>query len=127
MSDAVKSYCSKLNSWSFLFVFVLVMPSIQRSQCSKIVANNQQVGFIFMISDNSGDDECYFVPQISAVFKTKTKNISQGVSPVRTQPIRTCGLLYPNNKGTEQSAHPRSLISGFVIFSLQRMISKLAS
>ena len=34
---------------------------------------------------------------------------------------------FANNKGTDQSAHPRSLISAFVIHFLESIISKLAS
>ena len=36
-------------------------------------------------------------------------------------------LLYANNKGTDQSAHPRRLIGAFVIHSLDSIIAKLAT
>ena len=33
-------------------------------------------------------------------------------------------LLHVNNKGTDQSAHPASLMGAFVIFSLESIIAK---
>ena len=39
------------------------------------------------------------------------------------QPNKTCLLRYANNKGATQPAHPRSLISTFVIPLLKSIIS----
>ena len=36
-------------------------------------------------------------------------------------------MVFANNKGADQPAHPRSLISAFIIRLLERMISKLAT
>ena len=36
---------------------------------------------------------------------------------------KTCLMLYANNKGADQPAHPRSLISAFVVRCLDRIIS----
>ena len=36
---------------------------------------------------------------------------------------KTCLMSYANNKGADQSAHPRSLISAFVVRSLDSIIS----
>ena len=38
---------------------------------------------------------------------------------------KTCPQEYPNNKGTDQPAHPRSLISIFVVPVLESIISQL--
>ena len=40
---------------------------------------------------------------------------------------KTCLLGLANNKGADQPAHPRSLISTFVIRFLESIISKLAT
>ena len=40
---------------------------------------------------------------------------------------KTCLREFANNTGTDQPAHPRSLISAFVIHSLESTISKLAT
>ena len=40
---------------------------------------------------------------------------------------RKPGIIHANNKGADQSVHPRSLISAFVICLLESKISKLAS
>ena len=40
---------------------------------------------------------------------------------------KTCLLRFANNKGADQPAHPRSLISAFVIRVSERTISKLAT
>ena len=40
---------------------------------------------------------------------------------------KTCLRGFANNKGADQSAHPRRLISAFVIRLLERIISKLAT
>ena len=37
--------------------------------------------------------------------------------------MRKCVMSYANNKGTDQAAHPRSLISAFVVYRLGSMIS----
>ena len=39
---------------------------------------------------------------------------------------KTCLRWFANNKGADQPAHPRSLISTFVIRLLERIISRLA-
>ena len=39
---------------------------------------------------------------------------------------KTCLMPYANNKGTDQPAHPRSLISTFVVRCLDSMICILA-
>ena len=36
---------------------------------------------------------------------------------------KMCLMSYPNNKGADQSAHPRSLISAFVVHCLDSIIS----
>ena len=36
---------------------------------------------------------------------------------------KTCLMSYANNKGTDQTAHPRSLISAFVVRCLDSIIS----
>ena len=40
---------------------------------------------------------------------------------------KPCLREFANNKGADQPAHPRSLISAFVVRLLQSIISKLAS
>ena len=40
---------------------------------------------------------------------------------------KTCLLWFANNKGADQPAHPRRLISAFVIRVLESIISKLAT
>ena len=40
-----------------------------------------------------------------------------------SQAMRKCVMLYANNKGANQPAHPRSLISAFVVRCLGSMIS----
>ena len=42
-------------------------------------------------------------------------------------PEKTCLLGFANNTGTDQPAHPRSLISAFVISFLESIIYKLAT
>ena len=37
--------------------------------------------------------------------------------------MRKCVMLYANNKGADQPAHPRSLISAFVVRCLDSVIS----
>ena len=37
--------------------------------------------------------------------------------------VKTCFMPYANNKGAEQPAHPRSLVSAFVVHSLDSIIS----
>ena len=39
---------------------------------------------------------------------------------------KTCLMPYANNKGADQPAHPRSLISTFIVRCLNRMICILA-
>ena len=39
---------------------------------------------------------------------------------------KTCLMPYANNKGVDQPAHPRSLISSFVVRCLDSMIGILA-
>ena len=39
---------------------------------------------------------------------------------------KTCLIPYANNKGTEQPAHPRSLVNTFLVRCLNRIISILA-
>ena len=39
---------------------------------------------------------------------------------------KTCLRWFANNKGADQTAHPRSLISAFVIRDLESIISRLA-
>ena len=52
-----------------------------------------------------------------------------GISTVIIGPQRekTCLRWFSNNKGTDQPAHPRSLISAFVIHLLESIITRLAS
>ena len=40
---------------------------------------------------------------------------------------KTCLRRFVNNKGADQPAHPRSLISAFVIRLLESVISRLAT
>ena len=40
---------------------------------------------------------------------------------------KTCLMPYANNKGADQPAHPRSLISAFVVRCLDSMICVLCS
>ena len=40
---------------------------------------------------------------------------------------KTCLRRFANNKGADQPAHPRSLISAFVIHCLESTISKLTT
>ena len=40
---------------------------------------------------------------------------------------KTCLWLFANNKGADQPAHPRSLISAFIIHLLESIISRLAT
>ena len=40
---------------------------------------------------------------------------------------KTCLLRFANNKGADQPAHPRNLISAFVIRLLESIISRLAT
>ena len=39
---------------------------------------------------------------------------------------KTCLLWFANNKGADQTAHPRSLIIAFIIHLLKSIISRLA-
>ena len=64
---------------------------------------------------------------------------AQNMKPVRSPNLRasiTCiwassqdnlSSVFANNKGADQTAHPRSLISAFVIRSLERIIYRLAT
>ena len=54
------------------------------------------------------------------------------VSLIRKSPFgprreKTCKRASANNTGTDQPAHPRSLISAFVIHFLENIICKLAT
>ena len=40
-------------------------------------------------------------------------------------PAKTCLMSYANNKGADQPAHPCSLISAFVVRSLDSIISQV--
>ena len=40
---------------------------------------------------------------------------------------KTCHRRFANNTGADQSAHPRSLVSAFVIRFLESIICKLAA
>ena len=46
---------------------------------------------------------------------------------IRAQTREDLSLVFVNNKVTDQPAHPRSLISAFVIHVLESTISKLAT
>ena len=50
------------------------------------------------------------------------------MSPLdESQRKKTCLRRFANNKGADQPAHPRSLISAFVIPLLESIISRLAT
>ena len=55
--------------------------------------------------------------QDSLLVKRRNNNHSPG--PVE----KTCLMSYANNKGTDQPAHPRSLISAFVVRCLDSVMS----
>ena len=63
-------------------------------------------------------------------FKTKITNYQalKGLSLINgPRGEKTCLQRFANNKGADQPAHPRSLISVFVIPFLESTISKLAT
>ena len=47
--------------------------------------------------------------------------------PYGPQREKTCFLVFANNKSADQSAHPRRLISAFVIRFLESIISRLVT
>ena len=47
--------------------------------------------------------------------------------PIGPPREKTCLRRFANNKGADQPAHPRSLISAFIICFLETTISKLAT
>ena len=51
--------------------------------------------------------------------------VAQQVQP--SQHMKTCLPWFANNTGADQPAHPRSLISAFVILFLESFICKLAT
>ena len=46
---------------------------------------------------------------------------------VRPRREKTCLREFANNTGADQPAHPRSVISDFIIFILESIICKLAT
>ena len=59
------------------------------------------------------------VKQVSAPLKTK--------SSIWASTRENLSLVFANNKGADQPAHTRSLISAFVIHLLESILSKLAT
>ena len=57
--------------------------------------------------------------------KTTTNNLE--IETNGPQLEKTCLRWFANNKGVDQPAHPRSLISAYVIHLLESSISKLAT
>ena len=69
---------------------------------------NSEKDLISKVTNNEKDKPC----------KIKTKQIT-------TEPghEKMCLMSYANNKGADQPAHPRSLISAFVVSCLDSIIS----
>ena len=61
-----------------------------------------------------------------AGFFTKAKYTEIYVCIIWASSWENLFLPYANNKGTDQPAHPRSLISTFVVHSLDSIISVVA-
>ena len=66
---------------------------------------------------------------MSASAPIKMQHVGNHMWPLVFGPRRkkTCLWRFANNKGADQPAHPRSLISAFVIRFLESIISKLAA
>ena len=58
--------------------------------------------------------------------KTDVLETSFGQILYESHHEKTCLMLYANNKGADQPAHPHSLISAFVVRCLDSIISILA-
>ena len=56
-----------------------------------------------------------------------TFSFQSRISSIRASTWETLSLTFVNNKGTDEPAHPCSLISAFAIHVLKSMIFKLAS
>ena len=61
---------------------------------------------------------------VLSMFKRKNNNIKQKEAAIRTHRRLICSP-YANNKGADQPAHPRSLISAIVVHCQNRMIPLL--
>ena len=72
---------------------------------------------------NNGADQPAWVCSVIIMFLIPEKNnkLNLGIDE------RNLSSGIANNKGTDQPAHPRSLISAFVIYLLESIISKLAT
>ena len=67
-----------------------------------------------------GYERCILV---SKNFKFKQYIVCLDEIAIGSGQAKTCLLPYANNKGADQPAHPRSLISTFIIRSLDSIIS----
>ena len=68
------------------------------------------------------DLDSYFPVRVSGLLQTHLKQYDHKIEPRHDQ---TCLLPYANNKAADSLAHPRSLISAFVVRCLDSIISLL--
>ena len=61
------------------------------------------------------------------MFESETPFYTKALLIIGTRREKTCFRWFANNKGEDQPAHSRSLISAFVIRLLESIISKLAA
>ena len=71
--------------------------------------------------------DCYILHDMFLYLSKQGKRCvdAQAINGPRRE--KTCLRRFANNKGSDQPAHPRSLISAFVIHCLESTISKLTT
>ena len=84
--------------------------------------------FVLVVSPDHSHLLFYYLVQCLAWYPRKHPLLISDAVQTLNGPRRekTCLRRFANNKGADQPAHPRSLISAFVIRVLERTISKLA-
>ena len=89
------------------------------------VADNFFFKFLDNIKNPKKAESCYSKPD----FTQKTRKMLQSLLSATFGPRRekTCLQGFANNTSADQTAHPSSLISAFVIHFLESIICKLAA
>ena len=84
----------------------------------------QKTCYVFTLESARPDNSTKY-PQVTTtyVFSWRTEDNHALIVPRHE---KTCLMLYANNKGADQPAHPHSLIGAFVVRCLDSMIPILA-
>ena len=91
---------------------------------NKIIDGSMLAPIYAVVKRLKSETSSFDVFSIQIRLQKRKRTISQKCGPRRK---KTCLWGFTNNKGTDQPAHPRRLISAFVIHLLENIISDLAT